>query len=172
MVTVAPRQQGAVWHGPCKSTTMAPAMPALDELASFTVRYVQTAAKGNACVRFTSPYTCIEGGAEFPAEVFELLRAHCGNFCIRHVETRPGGPNPLWGLIWSAGVFPFVDDTDECQMKDSRARLTKVVLSMEAAKMVLAYDLSHTIAEGARVVIGKRIFLQKEGNGELSVRRV
>jgi len=69
-------------------------------------------------------------------------------------------------------VFPFVDDTDECQMKDSRARLTKVVLSMEAAKMVLAYALSHTIAEGARVVIGKRIFLQKEGNGELSVRRV
>ena len=68
-------------------------------------------------------------------------------------------------------MFPFVDDTDECQMKDSRARLTKVVLSMEAAKMVLAYVLSHTIAEGARV-IGKRIFLQKEGNGELSVRRV
>jgi hypothetical protein len=159
MVTVT--QRGSVWHGPCESTTTAPAMPALVELASFTVRYVQTAAKGNAaCVRFSSPYTCIEGGAVFPAEVFELSRAHCGNFCIRHVETRPGGPNPLWGLIWSAGVFPFVDDTDECQMKDSRARLTKVVLSMEAAK------------EGARVVIGKRIFLQKEGNGELSVRRV
>ena len=38
--------------------------------------------------------------------------------------------------------------------------------------MVLAYVLSHTMTEGARVVIGKRIFLQKEGNGELSVRRV
>ena len=170
MVTVAQQQGSAVWHG--KSTTTVPAMPALAELASFTVRYVQTAAKGNAAVRFTSPYTCIEGGAEFPAEVFELSRANCGSFCIRHVETRPGGPNPLWGLIWSADVFPFVDDTDECQMKDSRARLSKVVLSMEAAKMVLAYVLSHTVAEGARVVIGKRIILQREGNGELTVRRV
>ena len=171
MVTVAQQQGPAVWHGK-STTTIAPAMPALAELASFTVRYVQTAAKGNTAVRFTSPYTCIEGGAEFPAEVFELSRANCGSFCIRHVETRPGGPNPLWGLIWSAGVFPFVDDTDECQMKDSRARLSKVVLSMEAAKMVLAYVLSHTVAEGARVVIGKRIILQKEGNGELTVRRV
>ena len=34
------------------------------------------------------------------------------------------------------------------------------------------YVLSRTVAEGARVVIAKRIILQKEGNGELAVRRI
>ena len=43
---------------------------------------------------------------------------------------------------------------------------------MEAAKAAIAYVLSWTVAEGARVVITKRTILQKEGNGELTLRRI
>ena len=158
---------------PLKSTPAPPVMSALAELASFTVRYAQTAPQSSASVRFSAPYTPLCCDIEFPAEIFELSRATGGGFCLRHIETRPGGPNPLWGLVSSAGVLSHVDDADERTLgPGTRARLTKAVLSMEAAKAVIAYVLSRTVAEGARVVIAKRIILQKEGNGELTVRRI
>jgi hypothetical protein len=146
------------------------AMPALDELASFTVRYAQTAPQSSASVRFSAPYKPLCCKDEFPAEVFELSRAPGGGFWLRHIETR-GGPNALWGLVSSAGVISHVDNCDEYEV-GKHSRLTKVLLSMDATKKVIAYVLSRTIAEGARVVIAKRIILQKESNGELTVRRI
>ena len=54
-----------------------------------------------------------------------------------------------------------------CQMSDVKMSDVKM-----GAKAVIAYVLSRTVAEGARVIIAKRIILQKEGNGELTVRRI